>query len=69
MENRETVDKKPHDISWRNTFNTNHKIHGWIGRGFESARTSGYPYVAWNGWVYSTDGDGSRIMLVEDLPS
>jgi len=40
------------ELSWKEVFNTNHKIHGFIDVAFEMAKNSGYPYMIWNDRVY-----------------
>lgn len=42
------------DVSWQNTFYPNHKYMVSMEAAWESAKTAGYPYVAWNGNVYET---------------
>lgn len=57
--------------TWENTFNSQLKLYGYFGKAFVAATEAGYPFVAWNGWVYKSDVDdyseSARIMLVEDL--
>jgi len=39
-------------ISWRNIFDSNHKMWWTIDKAFAAASAAGYPYIAWNGNVY-----------------
>lgn len=63
--------KKVHHVSWANTFNTEHKRFG-MSKAWETAEECGYPYIAWNGWVYETASAGiekDRIVLAQELPT
>lgn len=59
---------------WSNVLNSGHRIiDGGITRFSQFARELGYPYVAWNGWVYRTDdftpgSEDARVCLAEELP-
>lgn len=52
-------------LSWKNIFNTDHKIpmFGDITAAIEAAKESGYPMFVWNGRVYNVDVK----KLTEDL--
>ena len=60
-------------LTWRNTFDTNHKLWWTIDQAFEAAHKAGYPYTAWNGRVFCTDNFHTEfnwenpICKVEDL--
>ncbi len=57
--------------TWKNTFNSQLMLHGWAGNAFKRAANAGYPFIAWNEWVYKTNPDDwsedARLMLAEDL--
>jgi len=57
------VDEKP--PSWRNTFNPEHRWYGDCAFAWKAAKEAGYPFLAWNGWIYRTNGfDLSRESCV-----
>jgi hypothetical protein len=59
------------EVSWKNTFNSNLKMHG-ITNAFKNARDNGYPFVAWNGFIYDVNSNATeidRIIEVDKLPA
>jgi hypothetical protein len=67
----EILFKRKVDVSWKNTFNSNLKMHG-VENAFAVAKNNGYPFVAWNGWVYDVYSRGcedDRIILADELPT
>lgn len=41
-----------HIPTWRQVFDTNHKMWWTLSKAFDGAIAAGYPYMAWNGNVY-----------------
>jgi len=41
--------------TWKNTFNSWHRMWGHVSKAAEAAVNSGYPYIAWNGWVFDVN--------------
>ena len=50
-------------MSWKFVFNTTvgNKWWGHIDNANSVAKSSGYMFFTWNGWVYSVDGDITNI--------
>ncbi len=57
------------NLTWKEVFNTevsDDKRWGYIDNANKAAKTAGYKFFAWNGWVYEVDGSKTDI-LVETL--
>lgn len=51
------------DITWKNVFNTRLRpiLWGHISVAIEVAKAGGYPYLLWNGRVYTVEGVATNI--------
>lgn len=53
--------------TWKNTFNSELKYHGWIWVAYEAAQENGYEYFVWNERVYEVETGADTNILESDL--
>ena len=53
-------------MSWREVFDTNHGTWGHMGFALRACYDAGYPYMCWNGRIYTRFGADTGL-TTEDI--